>query len=188
MPGYDHRPYVPGDPIKRINWKLSSKRDIYMIRLDEQIRGSGQLFFLDCPPYEPDDLNLTVRDCVIEGALTMFTMLLREGREATFFYCSEGLWLSEEIHNMADVYRLQEELAGLSPCEPPTLIPPELLSSSKTPICFTAALAGEEGSAMSIVSQSPDALIICSEAAGLQMISPNLWIISDEFEFRRRQG
>ncbi len=188
MPGYDHRQYFPGDPIKRINWKLSSKRDIYMIRLDEQIRGSGQMFFLDCPNYVADEQVLKVRDTVIEGALAMFTMLLKEGREATFFYCSEGLWLSEEIHNMADVYRLQEELAGFSPCEPPQLIPPELAMSSKTPICFTTALNEDAGSVLQIASQSPDALIICAESAGLQTLSPNLWKITDEFEFHRQLG
>lgn len=188
LPGYDHRQYVPGDPIKRINWKMSSKRDIYMIRLDEQIRGSGQMFFLDCPPYIPDDYLLSVRDNVIEGALAMFTMLLREGREATFYYCSEGLWLSEEIHNMADVFRLQEELSGLEPCEPPALIPPELTASAKTPICFTSAVSGKDSSAVQIAAQSPDALIICSAGANLPMISPNLWTISNEFEFSRVQG
>lgn len=187
LPGYDHRQYFPGDPIKRINWKLSSKRDIYMIRLDEQIRGSGQLFFLDCPDYPETEYVLKVRDTVIEGALAMFTMLLREGREATFFFCTEGLWLSEEIHNMADVYRLQEELAGFVPCEPPQLFPPEIAGSSKTPICFTSATGDKAGSAMQIAAQSPDALIICAESAGMQTISTNIWKISDEFEFRRQQ-
>lgn len=27
FPGFEHREYVPGDPLKRINWKLSAKRD-----------------------------------------------------------------------------------------------------------------------------------------------------------------
>lgn len=35
-PGFDYREYVPGDPVKRINSKLSGKQDILMVRLDER--------------------------------------------------------------------------------------------------------------------------------------------------------
>lgn len=186
MPGYDHRQYFPGDPIKRINWKLSSKRDIYMIRLDEQICGAGQMFFLDCPPDEETDHILSVRDTVIEGALTMFMMLVREGREATFFYCRDGLWLSEEIHNMGDVYRIQEQLSDYSPCEPPSLIPSEIGAAGKTPICFTAATENNTGSAVQIANQAPNGLLICAEKSGMRLIGSNFWTISQEFEFRKQ--
>ena len=37
MPGYEHRDYIPGDSLKRINWKLSSKRRHLMVRQDEPI-------------------------------------------------------------------------------------------------------------------------------------------------------
>ena len=47
MPGYTHRPYVPGDPVKRINWKLTSKRNEYMVRLDDEIEAMQQVIVLD---------------------------------------------------------------------------------------------------------------------------------------------
>ena len=74
IPGYDHREYVPGDPIKRINWKLSSKRDIYMLRLDELTAGSGNIFFLDCPKANSDADNkdlYKIRDRIIEELLAV---------------------------------------------------------------------------------------------------------------------
>ncbi len=46
-PGFEHREYVPGDPIKRINWKMSCKRDTLMIRLDEELLSSRHTFILD---------------------------------------------------------------------------------------------------------------------------------------------
>ena len=45
--GYEHREYIGGDPIKRINWKLSSKRGILMVRLDEVPASVKPLFVLD---------------------------------------------------------------------------------------------------------------------------------------------
>lgn len=35
MPGYEHREYVPGDSPRRVNYKLSAKRQKLMVRLDE---------------------------------------------------------------------------------------------------------------------------------------------------------
>lgn len=35
MPGYEHREYVPGDSPRRVNYKLSAKRNQLMVRLDE---------------------------------------------------------------------------------------------------------------------------------------------------------
>ena len=41
FPGYDHREYVDGDPVKRINYKLSARKDELFVRLDEkQVYGS----------------------------------------------------------------------------------------------------------------------------------------------------
>ncbi len=36
FPGFEHREYIPGDPIKRINYKLSARTGKYQVRLDEQ--------------------------------------------------------------------------------------------------------------------------------------------------------
>lgn len=35
MPGYEHREYIPGDSPRRVNYKLSSKKNKLMVRLDE---------------------------------------------------------------------------------------------------------------------------------------------------------
>ncbi len=186
MPGYDHRQYSPGDPIKRINWKLSSKRDIYMVRLDEKVCGSGQMFFLDCPKLDETERALEARDNVIESALAMFTMLVREGREASFFFYSGGLWLRTDIHSIGEVYALQEQLSSLAPSNPSKLIPDEIMNAGKTPICFTTAINDCMHSVTEIVAACPDALIISSMTAQLPHISTNLWTVSNDYEFRKQ--
>lgn len=35
MPGFEHREYVPGDPLRRINYKLSAKKHTLLVRRDE---------------------------------------------------------------------------------------------------------------------------------------------------------
>lgn len=187
VPGYEHRQYYPGDPIKKINWKLSSKRDIYMVRLDEKVSAAGQLFFLDCPQIEESEYVLTVRDNVIEGALAMMSMLVRDGREASFFRYGGGMWLRTDIHTMADVYTLQESFSDYTPHTPPQTVPPEIASSGKTPICFTAACADNYASASDIAAHFPNAMLISAECAELIDISSNMWIINSEFELKQKK-
>lgn len=37
LPGYEHRDYVPGDPLRRINYKLSAKKRRLLVRRDDNI-------------------------------------------------------------------------------------------------------------------------------------------------------
>ncbi|MBR4224088.1 MAG: DUF58 domain-containing protein, partial [Oscillospiraceae bacterium] len=46
-PGYDNREYVPGDPLKRINWKQSAKRGMLLVRLDDETAASSISIVLD---------------------------------------------------------------------------------------------------------------------------------------------
>lgn len=185
MAGYDHREYVPGDPIKRINWKLSSKRDMYMIRLDEVIRGTGQMFFLDCPLIEDTAQTLKIRDTIIEGTLAMFFMLVREGRDAVFFYCRDGMWAANEIHEQGDILKLQEQLADFEPCEPPDVIPKEILNAGKIPICLTAAVKGYDENVSAVAARCPEGIVISALDAGLSFDCAGHWTISEEFEFNK---
>ena len=185
LAGYDHREYVPGDPIKRINWKKSSKRDILMVRLDEMIKGSGRTFLLDCPAVAENELTLSVRDNVIEGAIALLSSLLSEGREALFIYSKQGLWMSLDIRSMADIYTLQEELSDFEATENMQGLPAAFAENAKNPICFTAATSENYAFAESVVSANPDAMLISSYASSLPMITPNQWLISADFELKK---
>ncbi len=48
LPGYEHREYVPGDSPRRVNYKLSAKKNKLMVRLDEsQGSKSTNLYIAD---------------------------------------------------------------------------------------------------------------------------------------------
>ena len=185
QPGYDHREYYPGDPIKRINWKMSSKKDVYMIRLDEKIAGGGQVFFLDIPEAEENDRTLSVRDRIMEGMLAVFSMLTAEGRETVFFMPDKNNWVRMNIKTSADIYEIQQRLSEFSPCVTEKPVPPEIAGMGKTPICFTSATGETPQSAMNIVSEIPAILLICSSDSKLPHITSEFWTVSETFEMKR---
>ncbi|MBQ1516978.1 MAG: DUF58 domain-containing protein [Clostridia bacterium] len=192
IPGYDHREYVPGDPIKRINWKLSSKRDVYLLRLDELTASSGNIFFLDCPKTE-DSIDSAeiykIRDCVIEGILAVFSMIIREGREVIFFYPLKGKWERADIYTAADISLVQEKFAEFEPCELNSYIPEELLETEKSAVCFTAAGKTSNNSVnrilYNILPHSSDMVLVSAACAQLPLLSSNAWSITDEFEIKK---
>lgn len=47
FPGYENREYVPGEPLKRINWKQSAKRDKLLVRLDDEMASKSVIVLLD---------------------------------------------------------------------------------------------------------------------------------------------
>lgn len=110
MPGYTHREYTEGDPVRRINWKLSSKRDKYMVRLDDEIETVQQNIALDC--CGGDDVYKNER--AVEGMLAAALGLLKCGFESTVFCRFDGVYETFEITEPADVSALQTRLADYS--------------------------------------------------------------------------
>lgn len=107
MPGYTHRDYELGDPVRRINWKLSSKRDKYMVRLDDEIESIRQTIVLDpC-----GGTSVFENERAVEGMLAAAIGLLKCGFEVTVFCRFGGEFLQFEIADPADVSALQTRLA-----------------------------------------------------------------------------
>lgn len=108
--GYEHRDYVPGDPLKRINWKLSSKRQSLMVRMDEAVALSRVHVLLDLARPQDVPVNKSqflLEQQVTEGALGMLALCARQGMAAAFSYQSLSGW--QEI--LADSPEAVEELA-----------------------------------------------------------------------------
>ena len=187
IPGYDHREYHPGDPLKRINWKISSKRDIYMLRLDELPVTKGQVFFLDMPGTDEDGFNLSVRDNVIEAMLAVFNMLINEGLETTFYLSENGSWNKYIIKTGLDVEAVQQRLAFYEPSEMKDSFPHEITGMNKTIFCFTTATGKSPDSAENIVSQIPGVIMIYYRYAKLPKITTEMWAVSKDFELQKEK-
>lgn len=107
MPGYTHKEYEDGDPVRRINWKLSSKRDKYMVRLDDEVESVQQTIVLDAC----GGGDVLLKERAVEGMLAAALGLIKCGFETTVYCRFNGVFIQFEINDPADVSELQTRMA-----------------------------------------------------------------------------
>ena len=102
-PGYEHREYVQGDPMKRVNWKLSSKKNKLMVRLDEAVAAVQPSLVLDLYRSSEWDPVRAAKDgesliCSVFGFLDL---LVKQGIACTFVYRgADGKTVCESADSM----------------------------------------------------------------------------------------
>ncbi len=114
FPGYEYRKYEPGDPLKRINSKLSAKRGELLVRLDEKPVVSGVLFILDAEAYggyEYDKRIPMAAQNLLETSLGMGRTLVSRDFGVTFLYESDGEWKSRIVRTERDLLMMRNELS-----------------------------------------------------------------------------
>ena len=131
FPGYDHREYVPGDPLKRINWKLSAKREKLYVRLDDEMASSSVFLVLDPVAHITEkelawlpkslyanstaaELPALVRQNAMETSLGVAMTLLAHNLKIIYFYKKKNGWESVPIDHPGQITLLQQELASFS--------------------------------------------------------------------------
>ena len=180
--GYEHRRYEVGDPLKRINWKLSSKKDELMVRLDDKVLTATQDLIFDYPVNQyADRAYYENADRMIEAGLSMLSMLLRQGYETTYTYYLDG-WNTLEIGDENGLMSLQEILASIRPM-PLAARYEKLQGADSTSICFTVCMGYMTGE-LSIFSSSGCSLVV-SDTSCIGKILPNVWRVNHDFEFTR---
>ncbi|MCR5650714.1 MAG: DUF58 domain-containing protein [Lachnospiraceae bacterium] len=108
FPGYEYREYRPQDPLKRINSKMSAKRDRLMVRLDERQASSDITVILD-PFMKESDPELS--QTVLEETAGLILTLINLDLSVTFFYMTDGKWLQEKIWSEDTLISLLRKLA-----------------------------------------------------------------------------
>lgn len=108
-PGYEHREYVQGDPMKRVNWKLSSKKQKLMVRLDEAAASVQPLIVLDLyrkVRADPDYAIIT-GEKLLRSVFGLMTLLVKQGISCNFAYYSSS---GELVIENADAPDIPEQL------------------------------------------------------------------------------
>lgn len=101
-PGYEHREYEAGDPLKRVNWKLSAKKNQMMVRLDEAVAAVQPIIALDLFREAKADASKAVlnEERIICSTFGLASMLIKNGIASTLvYYGADGNVVSESIDN-----------------------------------------------------------------------------------------
>ncbi len=132
FPGYDHREYVPGDSLKRVNWKQSAKRGKLLIRLDDVLAAKAVNVVLDSAfigtgvdmdtlsqsnlykELPREDILAKLREDAVETALGIMKTLVFSSYSVTFFVVKEGQFVSYHIEDEKDIEAMRLQLAEYS--------------------------------------------------------------------------
>ncbi len=132
FPGYNSREYVPGDPLKRINWKQSARKNKLLVRLDDEMASQAINVVLDSA-FQKDALNIRellsysqYSDCTpenvlykvaedaVENALGILLVLLRHNYTINFYVFEGKQFNKYEIMDEVDLESVRLELAHYS--------------------------------------------------------------------------
>lgn len=129
FPGYDNREYVPGDPLKRINWKQSAKKNKLLVRLDDEMASRAIHIVLDSVFFkqlvdiesvrelssyrylETDEIIPKMAEDAVESALGMAQVLLRQNYTVNFFVYRNGSFERYEIIDEVDLEAVRLDMA-----------------------------------------------------------------------------
>lgn len=177
-PGYEHRDYIPGDSLKRINWKLSSKRRQLMVRKDEPVSLSRLAVVLDFRRSKQrmqPETYFSMEEQLIETALGFLMLCTKNGYPCNLCYADKlGSWSTlalddaeqlsvEAVSLLQGGFRPKDELSGLP------VLPP--------------ALTQDAGAVLLYFTAEPDA----AAAAALESLQTQVYLIVPEklIELRR---
>ncbi|MCM1506348.1 MAG: DUF58 domain-containing protein [Ruminococcus flavefaciens] len=100
--GYEHREYVMGDPLKRINWKLSTKKSKLMVRLDEAVSSVQPSVLLDLFRSSSDTPENAVigEEKLLVSVFGLLALMAKQGIACAFtYYSPTGEIITESVDN-----------------------------------------------------------------------------------------
>ena len=105
-PSYEFKEYAPGDPLNRVNWKISSKRNILMIRKSAMEIKLNKIIILDPAILERGDYE-DRGDLLIEAVIGMARQFFALDYGVDIFYCRERHWEKFSFENMDSIPIMQ---------------------------------------------------------------------------------
>lgn len=122
---FDLRDYNPGDKLNRIHWKLSSKKDEFIVKEYSLPIDAHSTIFLDLKCYEDSDYTLPMFDTMIETLLSVSSFLIENERIHTIVYYNaksrsfENRLISDQNSLSAAMRELLLSIKDNLYCEPP---------------------------------------------------------------------
>jgi hypothetical protein len=131
-PGYEFREYVGGDPLHKIHWKLSAKKDILMVRKDEgrgipkkclivdpclikPVEGEKGNFItrlFNRPKDEKNEDIIFIEEKILEAMIAVAHGTVSTNSESDIWLYEEGQWRLYSIREKKDIGEMQNRLAA----------------------------------------------------------------------------
>jgi len=108
--GNELRDYLPGDPIRQIHWKLSSKLDQLMVRLPEEAPEEDPVLVLDAIGPPPDDVSFS--GALLTAFLSLSCALAHLGlvHRVFWFDPENSVWQSSCVRTFSSFAGMRESL------------------------------------------------------------------------------
>lgn len=186
-PGYEHREYVPGDSLKRVNWKLSSKTSKLMVRLDEAAAAVQPCIVLDLFRRSGGETAETLRceERLIQSVFGLITLLVKNGIACTVVYASgSGDIICESVDNPEYPSQLLLKLLAVKVEEER-----RVHAGSHTEHCCSCIIAttdAGEGFEESIASlpDKENSCVIIPDSSRKYEISLPVWCLTEDNNFK----
>lgn len=117
---WDIRSYVPGDPLSKVHWKLSAKKNEWILRQFESSQEQKVLFFLDTQRLKGKDMTLR-EDQLIETAVALIYFYLSHETPTELWCFSHEKLLQLQGKNKTDFEKMYQALSYLSFSSPWTM-------------------------------------------------------------------
>ncbi len=186
-PGYEHREYVPGDSMKRVNWKLSSKRNKLMVRLDEAAAAVQPVLILDLYRKKGADARFATitEEKLLRSVFGLLTLLLKQGIACNFIYRNNDELVSESVDNPDYPMQLLLKVLAVRVEEDRRAGAPK--SSGGICSCIIATTDAGEGLAeiTSAIQEKENISILGISAESINKTGLPLWYLDDDNNFRQ---
>lgn len=109
---FDLREYIPGDKLNRIHWKLSSKKDEFIVKEFSLPIDVPCVVFLNLKCYEDNDYTLPVFDTLVETLLSVSQFLISNERihQVVYYNSQQRDFVQRNIENMEMLTDMIREL------------------------------------------------------------------------------
>lgn len=122
---FDLREYIPGDKLNRIHWKLSSKKDEFIVKDYSLPVDIPCTLFLNLKCYEDSDYTLPVFDTLVETMLSVSQFLIENERlhSIVYYNAKQKTFIERNITGIDQLSAVMRELImSINDnlyCEPP---------------------------------------------------------------------
>ncbi|MBQ9982728.1 MAG: DUF58 domain-containing protein [Oscillospiraceae bacterium] len=187
FPGYEYREYIPGDSLKKINWKISTKRQKLYVRKDESsgitlpnviLNNSETVTFKD------ETEKMLMQEMIIENSLSLLLLCIKNNIECTYSYIYDGVMKKEIVTYAEQIEMIAGDMASVAfSGEEIDIQTSEKSKSTDVDIIYTLGYSQHMARNVEHIKFKGDSSRIIMPrrlANDLQINISDLWIINDD--------